>query len=468
MRNRRRDEPDGAARFEIGGYYLDRPHPDRGGYWYACRYDARTGDVSRRSLKETDFERAKLRLAALIATAPQITREGPPDPSCVLTLAVLQAYMDGRGAAIASEDVATRAVFLITTFLDSIKRIDAPVSFWTPAQQLEFAKWCRENYQHSAGTIARHINVMRSAFIDASRFKIRLDALGNRVEAALILTSPKIVMRRELVAAELKIPQKRPRNATLSLDQMATVIDALDTPHLLRFAVLSLATWARPQAVIDFDPDRQTDWADGTIDLAPPDWVQTNKRRPRQPMTRCLEGWLDGWAEQDRARRDADAAAGRPPVESGLLIYKRRRVACVKKAFRRIGRDVGLTGFSQYAFRHFMADQTKKLFRGVAREQRSLWLGHVVRDGSRTTEHYESDDPQVLADVALATDCIITLLNERCQKQLFAVETLLNRKELQAIGARELPKKLGKPGGNGGRDRDRTCDPLHVKEVLFR
>ena len=21
---------------------------------------------------------------------------------------------------------------------------------------------------------------------------------------------------------------------------------------------------------------------------------------------------------------------------------------------------------------------------------------------------------------------------------------------------------------NGGRDRDRTCDPLHVKEVLFR
>jgi hypothetical protein len=25
-----------------------------------------------------------------------------------------------------------------------------------------------------------------------------------------------------------------------------------------------------------------------------------------------------------------------------------------------------------------------------------------------------------------------------------------------------------KPGKNGGRDRDRTCDPFHVKEVLYR
>jgi hypothetical protein len=46
--------------------------------------------------------------------------------------------------------------------------------------------------------------------------------------------------------------------------------------------------------------------------------------------------------------------------------------------------------------RHFMADQIKKLFRNVPRERRSLWMGHVVRDGSRTTANYESDDPEML------------------------------------------------------------------------
>jgi hypothetical protein len=87
----------------------------------------------------------------------------------------------------------------------------------------------------------------------------------------------------------------------------------------------------------------------------------------------------------------------------------------------------------------------------------------VVRDGSRTTDHYESDDPHALADVALATDCIMSLLAERCERPLFAIETRLNRDELKGIGARVMPKALEKSRLNGGRDRDRTCDPYHVK-----
>jgi hypothetical protein len=113
----------------------------------------------------------------------------------------------------------------------------------------------------------------------------------------------------------------------------------------------------------------------------------------------------------------------------------------VKRAIRRAGVDHGLIGFSQYSFRHFMADQIKKLFRSVPREYRSLWMGHVVRDGSRTTDNYESDDPHVLADVALATDCVIALIQEHCDRPLFAIEPLLNREELERIGARAFPKR---------------------------
>src|SRR5262245_5867120 len=77
-------------------------------------------------------------------------------------------------------------------------------------------------------------------------------------------------------------------------------------------------------------------------------------------------------------------------------------------------------------------------------------------------------DPWALADVALATNCIMTLLAERTERPLFAVETLLNRDQLAAIGARQMPKKLEASRKSGGRDRDRTCDPYHVKVVLFR
>jgi hypothetical protein len=47
-----------------------------------------------------------------------------------------------------------------------------------------------------------------------------------------------------------------------------------------------------------------------------------------------------------------------------------------------------------------------------------------------------------LADVALATDCIVTLLAERTERPLFAVETPLNHDQLEASGARRATAAL--------------------------
>jgi hypothetical protein len=211
----RRDEPT-IERFAIGGYYLEQPHPDRGGNGYACRYDGGTGEVRRRSLRERDFEQAKIKLAALVAAAPQgDKKDDAASPGEVLTLAVFKAYMDGHGATIASEELAERAVELFTLYLTRIKKIDATVSFWTPAQQTECLRWLRQEYGHAASYIVRCFNVMRSAFVDATRVKIRTDAVGNPVEAALISRAPEIVMREGRIATELKIPQQR-RNARRS------------------------------------------------------------------------------------------------------------------------------------------------------------------------------------------------------------------------------------------------------------
>jgi hypothetical protein len=92
------------------------------------------------------------------------------------------------------------------------------------------AKWCVEKHLHSAGYIERLFNVMRSAFNDACVTKIRLDAGGNKVEAAVMSHAPKIVWKREAIATELKIPARRPRPATLSVEQMAAVLGSAGPP----------------------------------------------------------------------------------------------------------------------------------------------------------------------------------------------------------------------------------------------
>ena len=139
-------------------------------------------------------------------------------------------------------------------------------------------------------------------------------------------------------------------------------------------------------------------------------------------------------------KRAEDERAGCIPKPEALLVHGRKRVASTKRAWQRLSDDLGLEGFTQKSFRYFMAEQTKMIFRPIPREQRSAWLGRVVRDGSRTTGYYEGQDPMALIDVALATDCIMSLLAERCSRKLFAIEMRLTADDLLEVGARVLPK----------------------------
>ena len=45
---------------------------------------------------------------------------------------------------------------------------------------------------------------------------------------------------------------------------------------------------------------------------------------------------------------------------------------------------------------------------------------------------------------------------------------LLDPDDMKEAGIRVLEKSVSSQEDNGGRDRDRTCDPYHVKVVLFR
>jgi hypothetical protein len=181
------DEP-----FEIGGYYLDRPHPDRGGFVYACRYDAGAGCVRRRTLKTTDWEEAKVKLAALVLSAPAAAGTAIPSPDQVLTLAALANYVDGHATTIRSESDAIRAADLAKQYLElGAKNPLAPVSFWTPSRQLDFARWLRTTFNHSPASIERRLDVVCAAFHEMTQVKLRTDPFGQPIETALMTHAPR-------------------------------------------------------------------------------------------------------------------------------------------------------------------------------------------------------------------------------------------------------------------------------------
>jgi len=439
--------------WEIGGFYLERSFPDRGGVYYACRYDAGTGRVRRRSLRTSDFEEAKKKLAAQIVAAPAKVEEAP-HPRDVMTVLVLERYLDGHAQTIRSEGQAVRASALVVEYLTDRKLLALPVAGWTPARQLDFAAWLREKFNHSAAYIERLFHVLSAAFNDAARVKLRRDPLGVEIEGSIISHAPKIEYGKAAITRDLKLPPAKSDTAVPTLDEMARYLDALEQEHLRRWAIVALSTWARPEAVTTLDFATQYDPRTGLLDLNPPGRAQTNKRRAIISAPSIIISAYKAWA---RSREQSTTASGSERPTSWLT-WRGERPASIHRALRSHGQKLELP-IRQKTFRTFMATQCRKLCPGVPREKRSLWLGHTVAEGSRTTDFYEIADADYLADVALATDFIITELALRCEKPLISAEIQLNRADLRRIGATPSAGNPYISGAKRGAARgDRTLD----------
>src|SRR3977135_4381645 len=87
--------------------------------------------------------------------------------------------------------------------------------------------------------------------------KLRKDPFGQDVETALMTHAPKFVYKRARIAKELKIPPSKPRHNKMSIEDMGAALDKLEHEHLFRFAIIALNTWARPEAISEFDPKLQ-------------------------------------------------------------------------------------------------------------------------------------------------------------------------------------------------------------------
>lgn len=132
--------------FEMGGQWIGRVVGST--LYYRFWYDARNGEVRRRSLKTADIEEAKKFLAELVAKK---AGPDPRDPEAVMLVLILTHYFESHSDKRPSGPAARRAGELVMTFLEQECGFgpEAKVGQFTKSFQARFAQWSVEKHNHT-------------------------------------------------------------------------------------------------------------------------------------------------------------------------------------------------------------------------------------------------------------------------------------------------------------------------------
>jgi integrase len=410
--------------FEYRGWWVERvPNSP---FWYGATYDAASGRVRRKSLSTIDLEAAKDALIRLVQV------QGPKTEDSYLA-AVLASYYQQVSDTKPSAEMARIAGRHILSFWGETAR----VSDLAEEKQREFWIWSRDQ-GHAPATTTRILTVLSAA--------LRRGVKG---------PSPRVTTSNKKVADHQGVPEPQPREWIPTDDQLARFLDSLrddQAQHVFRYCLIALNTMARPGAILEL-AEPQIDFARGLVTLNPEGRAQNKKRRPIVRLTETLKPWLASWHDDDLG----------PYVR-----FRGEAVASVKKTFQRRGHRLGFPQLSPYTLRHKMA--TELAARGVPGETLGRQLGHRSPD-LRTTERYIKFDPRHLAEAKHAIEDYLTDLNRLTDRELIRPDT-------SKILLTHVSEDDGRDDRNtqipiaalefmsGGRHRDRTCDPFHVKERL--
>lgn len=193
---------------------------------------------------------------------------------------------------------------------------------------------------------------------------------------------------------------KPPRRVPMPDDKALTALLCAPVPEpLFRWMLLSLATGARPEAVLDLRPAQRHD---GVIELNPADRRQNKKHRPVVREPAFMRPWLDEW------ERDAATA-----LYGRYVAYA--TVSAVQSAFDRLARPVEEGGLgikvSAYSFRHKVVSVLRRAKRqGVTEDDIAWQMGHK-RPDLRITGHYGELDPDWLEMPCRALDSWLNSLS---------------------------------------------------------
>lgn len=177
-------------------------------------------------------------------------------------------------------------------------------------------------------------------------------------------------------------PASPPRERYLTKEELRTLLEHIETPHVRLFVILAVTTGARMSALLDLRWE-QVDLARGTVNLLPAGRHQTNKRRPTVPLNEIAM----------EALREAHRAA----LTDHVIEYAGQPVKSVKKAIRSAATRSGVP-VSPHVFRHtagvWMAEAD------VPMQKIAQYLGHT---STRVTEQtYARYSPSFMKDASSA------------------------------------------------------------------
>ena len=350
---------------QIGDYWLSkRPGKDpQKTPWCRTWFDANTRQTSRASLGTTDFHEASLLLADWVVNN---VRPDKAAPEQVLIDNVLLGYWNNHAKDLPSANAQWNGLAYWHEYWTG-----QTVSEITPQEQRRFRHWL-ENKGVGNGGIDRILSVGRAALNRARKWQ----ELREAPHIFGLLTSE---------AKRSRAPMGRP----ITLPELAKMLDAARSRHILFYLLIASNTLARPSAVLDLRRS-QFDAAHKLLDLNPRGRSQNKKYRPIVPVTPTLLPWLNS----------VEAPQGY------YVTYRQRPIKSIKQMWY-LTREVAEldSSITPYSIRHGMAREMRK--RRVATEQISLFLGHLPKGSDATTSIYAPYDPDFCAEAVEAIERIM-------------------------------------------------------------
>lgn len=366
--------------FELSGQWIAA----KAGSPYLHRYwtELGTGRTRRESLGTQNLEEAKRKLAeAVVLSAPK-TKDTPLS-------AVLLAYFEEHTDNLPSKDHARLAGrTLLECWGDTVR-----VSQLTPQKQKHFATWS-VGKDHALSYISRNLSVLSAALHHAK------------------LNEPKILFGKTEMQKEWSLQTKARRKVFIPTDdELALFLDAECLPDsLLRWAIVSMFTGGRPEAVLDITPE-QRNHAAGLVDLNPEGRPQNKKYRPIVRASAGLSTWLNVWGKDMEV---TDSYCGYATVDSLQSAICRVRVR----------KEVNLPKISAYSFRHKAITVMRQS--RVTEDEIAKQVGHV-RPHLKTTAGYGEWDPDYLINAANALDAWVLRLQQKMRRRsVYSPATLLS------------------------------------------
>jgi integrase len=211
-----------------------------------------------------------------------------------------------------------------------------------------------------------------------------------------------------------------------TVDELRALANACQHEHERRFMLLMLSTSPRPGATLDLTWDR-INAETGVVDYVVPGRKQTKKRRAKAPLCAPALAYFN------------EHRSVGPVIQ-----WNGRQLRGHKMTFGRIATRAKVDG-TAYGIRKAVSIWLRK--EAVHEWDIKGMLGHAIGGETERYAHYR---PEYMRAAAESVERLLTEISPSWLASYLPVDRQAERK-LLIVGAR---------------DRDRTCDPYHVKDAV--